>query len=79
MGRRADLQGKPFCYFPHPFTFADQEYINMACQSKVTRSYSTGMYLGVLVHKATVLCLIVEGLSALEGQVEAAPVHQRHL
>lgn len=31
------------------------------------------------MHKAAVLCLIVEGLSALEGQVEAASVHQGHL
>lgn len=36
-------------------------------------------YLGLLVYEAAVLSLIVEGLPALEGQVEAAAVHQGHL
>ena len=37
------------------------------------------MYLSLLVYEAAMLSLVVEGLSALEGQVEAAPVHQGHL
>ena len=45
----------------------------------VGRPIGMKAYLGVLVYEATVLCLIVEGFPALEGQVEAAPVHQRHL
>ena len=36
-------------------------------------------HLGVVVYEAPVLCLIVEGLPALEGQVEATAVHQGYL
>ena len=36
-------------------------------------------YLGLLVYEPAVLSLIVEGLAATEGKVEAAAVHQRHL
>ncbi len=36
-------------------------------------------YLGLLVYEAPMLSLVVEGLSALEGQIEAASVHQGHL
>ena len=35
--------------------------------------------LGLLVYEPPVLCLIVEGFSAPEGQVEAAAMHQGHL
>ena len=37
------------------------------------------LYLALLVYEASMLSFIVEGLPALEGQVEAAPVHQGHL
>lgn len=31
------------------------------------------------MYEAAVLCLVVEGLTAFEGKVEAAPMHQGHL
>lgn len=35
--------------------------------------------LGLLVYEPAVLCLIVESFPPLEGQVEPAAMHQRHM
>ena len=55
------------------------KFISLPVGKPVGRPIGMKAYLGVLVYEAAVLSLIVEGLAALEGQVEAAPMYQRDL
>lgn len=43
------------------------------------RQQANHVYLRLLMNESPVLCFIVEGFPALEGQEEAAPVDQGHL
>ena len=63
-----------------PNQAALQRHMKTCNQQLTDRQTGRGQWdLGLLVEEAAVLGLVVEGLAALEGQQEAAAVHQGHL